>query len=39
VQNEKEAHEKITLIQEHVNNNAGDSVVQQFISQLQSGGV
>ncbi len=36
VKNEKEAHEKITLIQEHVHKHTKSSVVQQFISQLQS---
>ena len=37
VKNEKEAQEKISLIQEQVSNNSGESVVKQFISQLQSG--
>jgi len=36
VKNEKEAHEKISLIQEQVNKTAGDSVVKQFISQIQA---
>jgi translation initiation factor IF-2 len=39
VKNEKEAQEKISLIQEQVSKNSGESVVRQFISQLQSGGV
>lgn len=39
VKNEKEAQEKIWLIQEQVNKNSGESIVNQFISQLQSGGV
>ena len=39
VKNEKEAQEKISLIQEHVSKNSGDSAVRQFISQLQSGSV
>jgi translation initiation factor IF-2 len=37
VKNEKEAHEKIGLIQEQVKKNSGESAVHQFISQLQSG--
>jgi hypothetical protein len=37
VKNEKEAQEKISLIQEQVNKTSGDSVVRQFISQVQSG--
>ncbi len=37
VKNEKEAQEKIWLIQEQVIKNSGESVVKQFISQLQSG--
>lgn len=37
VKNEKEAHEKIGLIQEQVNKTTGDSAVKQFISQLQAG--
>jgi len=36
VKNEKEAHEKISLIQEQVDKNAGESIVKQFISQLQA---
>ncbi len=36
VSNEKEAQEKIVLIQEQVNKNSGESIVHQFISQLQS---
>lgn len=36
VKNEKEAQEKIWLIQEQVNKTAGDSVVKQFISQIQA---
>jgi len=39
VKNEKEAQEKIALIQEQVSQHSGDSVVRQFISQLQSGSV
>lgn len=39
VKNEKEAQEKITLIQAQVSNEAGDSAVRQFITQMQSGGV
>jgi len=39
VKNEKEAQEKIWLIQEQVWLTSGDSAVRQFISQLQSGGV
>ncbi|MCX6824630.1 MAG: translation initiation factor IF-2 [candidate division SR1 bacterium] len=37
VKNEKEAQEKISLIQEQVDKNAGDSIVKQFISQVQAG--
>jgi len=37
VKNEKEAHAKISLIQEQVSKTAGDWIVKQFISQLQSG--
>jgi len=37
VKNEKEAQEKIGLIQEQVNKTSGESIVHQFISQLQSG--
>lgn len=37
VKNEKEAQEKITLIQEQVKKNTGESAVHQFINQLQSG--
>lgn len=37
VKNEKEAQEKISLIQEHVKKNSSESAVQQFIAQLQSG--
>jgi len=36
VKNEKEAQEKISLIQEQVNKTAGDSIVKQFISQIQA---
>lgn len=36
VKNEKEAHEKIWLIQEQVNKNADESAVKQFITQLQT---
>ena len=36
VKNEKEAHEKISLIQEQVSKTAGDSIVKQFISQIQA---
>lgn len=36
VKNEKEAQAKISLIQEQVDKTAGDSVVKQFISELQS---
>lgn len=36
VKNEKEAQEKISLIQEQVNQTKDDSVVEQFISQLQA---
>lgn len=39
VKNEREAQEKISLIQEQVSKNSGDSAVRQFISQLQSGSV
>ena len=39
VKNEKEAQEKIWLIQEQVNQTSWDSVVRQFISQLQAGSV
>lgn len=37
VSNEKEAQEKIALIQEHVKKDIGESAVHQFINQLQSG--
>lgn len=37
VKNEKEAHEKIALIQEQVKKDTGESAVHQFINQLQSG--
>lgn len=37
VKNEKEAQDKITLIQDQVKKQNGESVVQQFIAQLQSG--
>ncbi len=37
VKNEKEAHEKIALIQAQVKKDTGESVVTQFINQLQSG--
>ncbi len=37
VKNEKEAQEKIGLIQEQVNKNSWESAVHQFINQLQSG--
>jgi len=37
VKNEKEAQEKIELIQEQVKKNTSESVVHQFINQLQSG--
>ncbi len=37
VKNEKEAQAKISLIQEHVNKNAGESIVKQFVSQVQAG--
>lgn len=36
VKNEKEAQERIAVIQEHVKQQSGESVVQHFISQLQS---
>jgi len=36
VKNEKEAQEKIGLIQEQVKKNSGEWTVQQFLSQLQS---
>jgi hypothetical protein len=36
VKNEKEAHEKILLIQDQVSKNADESVVKQFISQIQA---
>ena len=36
VKNEKEAQERIATIQEHVKQQSGESVVQHFISQLQS---
>ena len=36
VKNEKEAQAKISLIQEQVTINAGDSIVKQFISELQT---
>ncbi|MCX6824038.1 MAG: translation initiation factor IF-2 [candidate division SR1 bacterium] len=36
VKNEKEAQEKISLIQEQVSKTADDSVVKQFISQIQA---
>ncbi len=36
VKNEKEAQEKIWLIQEQVKKTAGDSVVKQFVSQIQA---
>lgn len=36
VSNEKEAQEKIALIQEQVKKNSGESIVHQFLSQLQS---
>ena len=36
VKNEKEAQEKISLIQEQVNKTADDSIVKQFISQIQA---
>jgi hypothetical protein len=36
VKNEKEAQAKIGLIQEQVDKNAGDSIVKQFISELQA---
>lgn len=36
VKNEKEAQEKIALIQEHITKNNSESAVHQFISQLQS---
>ncbi len=37
VKNEKEAQAKIALIQEQVNKTSHESVVKQFISQIQSG--
>lgn len=37
VKNEKEAQEKIALIQEQVKKDTGESAVHQFINQLQSG--
>ncbi len=39
VKNEKEAQEKIMLIQAQVTTEVSDSAVRQFISQVQSGGV
>lgn len=36
VKNEKEAQEKISLIQEQINKTASTSIVKQFITQLQS---
>jgi hypothetical protein len=36
VKNEKEAQEKISLIQDQVNKNIDDSIVKQFISQIQA---
>lgn len=36
VKNEKEAQEKISLIQEQVNKTVDDSIVKQFISQIQA---
>ena len=36
VKNEKEAHEKILLIQDQVSKSADESVVKQFISQIQA---
>lgn len=36
VKNEKEAQEKISLIQEQVSKTANDSIVKQFISQIQA---
>ncbi|MEI6117847.1 MAG: hypothetical protein WCP92_00905 [bacterium] len=36
VKNEKEAQDKISLIQEQVSKTVDDSVVKQFISQMQA---